>query len=79
MIHAVQHQLPAPIHHTGFEHLVVGGAGVGLQDCRQSKLGRRHRRLPHGLVLVHTGQLGLEVPVEQLVTVLTQPHKQPGA
>jgi len=76
VVHAVQHQLPAPIHHTGLEHLIIAGAGVGLKDRRQPKLGWRHRRLPDRLVGVHLGKLGLEVGVEQLVAVLTQPHKQ---
>src|SRR6266566_2796904 len=79
VVHAVQHQLPAPIHHTGFDHLIIASAGVGLQDRRQAKLRRRYRRLPHRGVLVHAGQLGLEVGVEQLVAVLTQPHEQLGA
>jgi hypothetical protein len=76
MIHAVQHQLPAPIHHTGLDHLIIRSAGVGLQDRRQPKLRWRHGRLPHRLVLIHLGKLGLEALVEQLVTVLAQPHKQ---
>jgi hypothetical protein len=79
VVHAVQHQLPAPIHHRRLQHLVVGGAGVGLQDRRQAKLGRRDRRLPDRGILVHPGELMLQVGVEQLVAVLAQPHKQPGA
>jgi hypothetical protein len=79
VIHAPQHQLPAPIHHCRLDHLVVGGAGVGLQDRRQPKLRRRHRRLPNRLVGIHRGQLGLEALVEQLMTMLTQPDEQLGA
>jgi hypothetical protein len=67
--------VPAPIHHTGLDHLIVAGTGVGLQDGRQPKLRRRHGRLPDRLVLVHLGKLGLQVLVEQLVAVLTQPDK----
>jgi len=76
VVHAIQHQLPAPIHHTGLDHLVVGGAGIGLQDRRQSKLRRRDWWLPDRPVLVHSGKLGLQPLVEQLMAVLPQPHKQ---
>jgi hypothetical protein len=77
-VQAVQHQLPAPIHHRCLDHLVIAGAGVGLQDRRQRKLRRCHRRLPLGAFLPGRGQLGLEGVVEQLVAVLAQPHKQLG-
>jgi hypothetical protein len=77
-IQAVQHQLPAPIHHRRLDRLIIGGAGVGRQDRRQRQLRRRHRRLPLRALLVGHGQLGLEVVVEQLVAVLPQPHKQLG-
>src|SRR4029453_11138747 len=30
VVHAVQYQLPAPIHHRRLQHLVIGGAGIGL-------------------------------------------------
>jgi hypothetical protein len=77
-IQTVQHQLPAPIHHRRLDHLVISGAGVGLQDRRQPKLRRRDRRLALGALLPGRGQLGLEVVVEQFVAVRSQPHKQLG-
>jgi hypothetical protein len=77
-VQAVQHQLPAPIHHRRLDHLVVGGAGIGLQDRRQRQQGRRHRRLPLGAVGPGRGQLGLEALVEQLVAVLAHEHEQLG-
>jgi hypothetical protein len=76
VVHAVQHQLPAPIHHRRLDHLIIRGAGIGLQDRRQPKLRRRHRRLPNRLIGVHPGKLGLQVLVEQLMTVLTQPDEE---
>jgi hypothetical protein len=77
LVHAIQHQLPAPIHHRRLDHLIIGGTGVGLQDRRQPKLGRRDRWLPDRLVLVHLGKLALEIRIEQLMTVLAEPDKQP--
>ena len=75
-VHAVQHQLPAPVHHRRLDHLIVGGPGIGLQDRRQRQPGRRHRRLPLRAVHVRFRQLGLELLVEQFVTVLAQEHEQ---
>jgi hypothetical protein len=76
-VQAVQHQLPAPVHHGRLDHLVIGGTGVGLQDQRQRQLRRRHRRLPFAAVGLQLGQLGLELLAEQLMATLPQQHKQP--
>jgi hypothetical protein len=45
LIHPVQHQLPAPVHHGCLKHFVIGAADIGLQDGRQRQQGWRHRRL----------------------------------
>jgi hypothetical protein len=75
-VQTVQHQLPAPVHHRRLDHLIIRGAGVGLQDQRQGQLRRRHRRLPLGAIGIHPGQLGLELLAEQLMAMLPQQHKQ---
>ena len=73
---AVQHQLPAPVHHRRLDHLIVRDLRIGLQDRRQRQPGRRHRRLPFRAVHVRFRQLGLELLVKQLMTVLAQEHEQ---
>ncbi len=75
-VQTVQHQLPAPVHHTGLDHLVVRDTGIGLQDQRQRQLHRRHRRLALRTVAVGSGQLGLEHLVEQLMAIPAQEHEQ---
>ena len=67
--HAVQDQLPAPVHHRRLDHLVVADLRIGLQDRRQRQPGRRHRRLPLRAVRVSFRQLGLELLVKQLMAV----------
>jgi hypothetical protein len=71
---AVQHQLPAPVHHARLDDLVIGG--VGLQDRGQRQLRRWHRRLPLGAVCIGPGQFLLEGLVEQLMAALAQQHEQ---
>jgi hypothetical protein len=74
--HAIQHQLPAPVHHRRLDHLIIGHPRVCLHDRRQRQPGRRHRRLPLRTVRIGFCQLGLEPLVKQLMPVLTQEHEQ---
>jgi hypothetical protein len=77
-VQAVQHQLPAPIHHRRLDHLVVADPLIGLHDQRQRQLRGRHGRLPVRRIDVRAGQLGLERLVEQLMAMLAQEHEQLG-
>jgi hypothetical protein len=58
-------------HDRRLDHLIVTGPGIRLQDRRQRQPGRRHRRLPLRPVSVSSGQLSLELLIEQLVAMLT--------
>jgi hypothetical protein len=75
-VHAIQHQLPAPVHRRGLDHLIIGHPGIGLQDDGQRQPGRRHRRLPLRAVYIGFRQLGLELLVKQFMPVLAQEHEQ---
>ena len=75
-IHAVQHQLPAPVHHRRLDHLIIGHPGIRLENRRQRQLRRRHRRLALRAVHIRPRQLGLELLVKQLLTVQAQEHEQ---
>ena len=73
---AVQHQLPAPVHHRRLDHLIVADLRIRLQDRRQRQPGRRYRRLTLRAVHIRFRQLGLELLVKQLVPVQAQEHEQ---
>jgi hypothetical protein len=73
--HAIQHQLPAPVHDRRLDHLVVADPGIRLQERGQRQPGRRHRRRPLRAVGIRLRQLGLELLVKQLMTMLPEKHK----
>jgi hypothetical protein len=62
-------------HYRRLDHLVVGHPGIGLHDRRQRQLRGRHQRVPLRAVRICLRQLGLELLVKQLVTVLAQEHE----
>jgi hypothetical protein len=74
-IHAVQHQLPAPVHDRRLDHLIVRRPGVGLHDRGQRQLRGRHRRLPLRAVRVRPPQLSLKLLVKQLMPVQAQENE----
>lgn len=78
-IQAVQDHLPASVHHGGFDHLIITGTGIGLQDGGQGQLCRWHRRVTERTVLIERAKLRLEGVVEQLMSVLAQEDEHLGA
>jgi hypothetical protein len=77
-LQAIEHQLPAPIHHRGLDHFIVRDAGVRLQDGRQRQLGGGDRRLPLRRLLIDLRQLGLKRGIEDGLAMVAQEHEQFG-
>ena len=48
-VHAVQDQLPAPVHHRRLDHLIIAGPGIGLHDRGQRQPAGGTGGCPFGL------------------------------
>jgi hypothetical protein len=70
-IQAIEHQLPAPIHHSRLNHLIIGNTGICLQNERQSQDGRGNWWLVARLFSIQTGQLFLEGFVKEFMAMVT--------
>jgi hypothetical protein len=77
-IQTVQDQLPAASHRGGFDHCVIRGLSLGLEERRQGQWGRGHRGMALGLVFIERQQLLLKGLGKQLVAVLPQEHQELG-
>jgi hypothetical protein len=77
-VEAIQDELPAPIHRSGLDGLIVGDPSVGLQDRRQGQLGWGDRGLTEWAVLVERRQFCLKGIGEQFMSLFAQEHEQFG-
>src|SRR4029453_18106054 len=73
---AVQHHLPALVHHGQLDRVPVADVTIGLQQRREGQQPRVHRLLASRLRAIALGQYVLKVCVEELMAVLAQKHKK---
>ena len=73
---AVQHQLPALVHHGQLDRVPVANVTIGLQQRREGQQPCVHGLLASRLLAIALGQHVLKVCVEDLMAVLAQKHKK---
>jgi hypothetical protein len=73
---AVQHHLPALVHHSQLDHVPSTDRAVRLQQRGQSQQARFDRLVASSARAIAVGQRVLQVCVQEFVAVLTQKHKK---
>lgn len=71
-VETVEYHLPAPIHDSGVDKLVVRDPGVCLRDRRHIQLGRGNWHLLFRTVVIEPGQFRLKRRIEELVPAVAE-------